>query len=81
MVPRRRRDRPAPASSVAATEPAAVAKFQAPKGTRDFYPEQMALRNWIAELWRRVAIRNGFVEFDGPTFEYLDLYKLKSGGK
>ena len=54
-------------------------KFQAPKGTRDFYPADMALRNWIMDAWRRVSIRNGFEEYDGPIFEYLDLYRAKSG--
>ncbi|MCH7814459.1 MAG: ATP phosphoribosyltransferase regulatory subunit, partial [Planctomycetes bacterium] len=56
-----------------------MAKFQAPRGTRDLYPPQMALRNWIADCWRRVSVRNGFVEYDGPTFEQLDLYRVKSG--
>ncbi|OPX22104.1 MAG: histidine--tRNA ligase [Planctomycetales bacterium 4484_123] len=54
-------------------------EFQAVKGTRDFYPEQMALRNWLTETWRRVSIRNGFVEFDAPIIEYLDLFRVKSG--
>jgi len=54
-------------------------KFQAVKGTRDFYPEQMALRNWLTEAWRRVSLRNGFVEIDGPVLEYLDLFRVKSG--
>jgi len=53
--------------------------FQAVKGTRDFYPEQMARRNWLIDAWRRVSLRNGFVEFDGPELEYLDLYRAKSG--
>jgi histidyl-tRNA synthetase len=39
----------------------------------------MALRRYIEETWRRVSLRHGFVEVDGPTFEYLDLYKVKSG--
>ena len=56
-----------------------MGKFQAPKGTRDFYPPDMALRNWIADCWRRVSLRNGFIEYDGPTFEQLDLYRVKSG--
>ncbi len=56
-----------------------MAKFQAPKGTRDFYPDQMAVRTWITDCWRRVSVRNGFVEYDGPTFEQLDLYRVKSG--
>jgi histidyl-tRNA synthetase len=53
--------------------------FQAPKGTRDFYPEDMAVRNWIMDAWRRVSLRNGFAEYDGPIFELLDLYRAKSG--
>jgi len=54
-------------------------KIQAPKGTRDFYPPQMATRNYILDAWRRVSVRHGFDQVDGPTFESLDLYKIKSG--
>ncbi len=54
-------------------------KFQAPKGTRDFYPSDMAIRRYIEDIWRKVAVRHGFQEVDGPTFESLDLYKVKSG--
>jgi len=54
-------------------------QFQPVKGTRDFYPREMALRNWIVDAWRRVSLRNGFVEFDGPVMEYLDLFRVKSG--
>jgi histidyl-tRNA synthetase len=54
-------------------------KFQAPKGTRDFYPPQMAWRNYLEDAWRRVSVRNGFEEVEGPIFEPLDLYKVKSG--
>ncbi|MGB8226269.1 MAG: histidine--tRNA ligase [Sedimentisphaerales bacterium] len=53
--------------------------IQAVKGTRDFYPEDMAKRNFIADLWKQVSLRNGFAEFDGPIFEYLKIYQLKSG--
>ncbi|MCE5327151.1 MAG: histidine--tRNA ligase [Planctomycetaceae bacterium] len=53
--------------------------FQAVKGTRDFYPEEMRLRNWIVDAWRRVSLRNGFEEYDSPIFEYLDLFTAKSG--
>ncbi len=53
--------------------------FQAVKGTRDFYPDAMRLRNWITDAWRRVSLRNGFEEFDSPIFEYLDLFAAKSG--
>ncbi|HAU36285.1 MAG TPA: histidine--tRNA ligase [Phycisphaerales bacterium] len=54
-------------------------KFQNVKGTRDFYPEDMRVRNWIADAWRRVSLRNGFEEYDAPIFEYLDLFTIKSG--
>ena len=49
------------------------------KGTRDFYPDDMRLRNWIADKWREVSLRNGFEEYDAPIFEYLDLFTIKSG--
>ena len=53
--------------------------FQAPKGTRDFYPSEMAWRNYLFDTWRKVAIRHGFEQVDGPIYESLDLYKVKSG--
>jgi histidyl-tRNA synthetase len=54
-------------------------KFQAVKGTRDFYPDAMRVRNWITDAWRRVSLRNSFEEYDSPIFEYLDLFEAKSG--
>ncbi|MEM7682027.1 MAG: histidine--tRNA ligase [Planctomycetota bacterium] len=53
--------------------------FQAPKGTRDFYPEDMARRQHLIDAWRRVSERHGFEQVDGPIFESLELYKAKSG--
>src|SRR5262245_51192494 len=53
--------------------------FQAPKGTRDFYPPDMAVRRHVESAWRSVAVNHGFEEIDGPTFEHLDLYTVKSG--
>jgi len=49
------------------------------KGTRDFYPSEMARRNWIVDGWKRVSVRNGFEEYDGPIFEYLKMFQVKSG--
>jgi len=54
-------------------------RFRPVKGTRDFYPEAMRLRNHICDAWRRVSLRNGFEEYDAPIFEYLDLFTIKSG--
>src|SRR6478672_7605175 len=48
-------------------------------GFRDFYPEQLATRNYLMSLWRDVARKYGFVEYDGPPLEPLDLYTRKSG--
>src|SRR4030043_709396 len=49
------------------------------KGTRDFYPPDMAIRNFIVDGWKKVSLRNGFEEYDGPIFEYLKMYQVKSG--
>ncbi|MDA1008005.1 MAG: histidine--tRNA ligase [Planctomycetota bacterium] len=56
-----------------------VDKIQGPKGTRDFYPSDMAVRRHIESAWRSASIRHGYDEIDGPTFEHLNLYTIKSG--
>src|SRR2546426_868121 len=48
-------------------------------GFRDFYPEDLTLRNHLFATWRSVAARYGFEECDGPPLESLDLYTQKSG--
>src|SRR5579862_3595038 len=48
-------------------------------GFRDFYPDELALRNHIFATWRGVAARYGFEEYDGPPLEPLELYTQKSG--
>jgi histidyl-tRNA synthetase len=48
-------------------------------GFRDFYPPDYAERAFIFETWRSVAQRFGFVEYDGPPLEPLELYTRKSG--
>jgi histidyl-tRNA synthetase len=48
-------------------------------GFRDFYPEELALKNHIFATWRGVATRYGFEEYDGPPLEPLELYTQKSG--
>jgi len=49
------------------------------KGTRDFYPEDMALRRWMFDIIREVSTRFGYQEYDGPCLEFLELYAAKSG--
>src|SRR5258708_30333196 len=48
-------------------------------GFRDFYPDELTLRNHIFATWRSVAARYGFEEYDGPPLEPLELYTQKSG--
>jgi histidyl-tRNA synthetase len=50
-------------------------------GFRDFYPADCAFRNAVFAAWRRVAQRYGFVEYDGPPLEELNLYTKKSGAE
>lgn len=54
-------------------------KIQAVKGTREFYPEQMALRNFIYEKVRAASQAFGYQEWDAPFIEPIDLYAAKSG--
>jgi len=50
-----------------------------PKGTRDFYPEDMRLRTWLFDHWRSVASTFGFSEYDAPVLESESLYTRKAG--
>ena len=49
------------------------------KGTRDFYPEQMALRTWLYDSLREISESFGYQEYEGPFLEMLELYAAKSG--
>src|SRR5512138_3202815 len=53
--------------------------IQSVKGTRDFYPEQMAIRVWLYETMRAVSESFGYQEYEAPMLESLDLYAAKSG--
>ena len=53
--------------------------FQGPKGTRDFFPPDLAALHRVESAWRGASINAGFDEIEGPTFEHLDLYTVKSG--
>jgi histidyl-tRNA synthetase len=56
-----------------------VSKIQSVKGTREFYPEQMALRNFIYDKVRAASRSFGYQEWDAPFIESIDLYAAKSG--
>ena len=54
-------------------------KIQTVKGVREFYPEQMALRNFIEDKVRAASQSFGYQEWDAPFIETIDLYAAKSG--
>ena len=49
------------------------------KGTRDWYPQQIRLRQHIFRTWRRVAKSYGYEAYDAPLIEPLEVYAAKSG--
>jgi histidyl-tRNA synthetase len=49
------------------------------KGTRDFYPEVMAIRTWLYNTFRQVSESFGYQEYEAPFLESIDLYAAKSG--
>lgn len=49
------------------------------KGTRDFYPEDMRVRNYIFTTWRRVVEGFGYEAYDAPLLEPLEIYAAKTG--
>ncbi|MDP4583229.1 MAG: histidine--tRNA ligase [Verrucomicrobiales bacterium] len=56
-------------------------RFQTLPGFRDFFPDECAARNHVFEIWRKVARRYGFVEYEGPILEPTALYQRKSGAE
>lgn len=49
------------------------------KGTRDYYPEDKRIQNYIFSVWRKVSESFGYEEYGAPTLEPLDVYAAKSG--
>ncbi len=49
------------------------------KGTREFYPVDMAVRQWLYRKIQQVSELFGYQEYDGPFLEKIDLYAAKSG--
>lgn len=52
---------------------------QGVRGTRDFYPEDMRLRNWLFDNFADAALLHGFDEYDAPVLEHEELYTRKQG--
>ncbi|MGI6258677.1 MAG: histidine--tRNA ligase [Anaerolineaceae bacterium] len=49
------------------------------KGTRDFYPDEMARRMWLVDKLRQASEAFGYQQYEGPCLETIDLYAAKSG--
>lgn len=49
------------------------------KGTSDWYPKDMFLRNYLFDIWTQTAKRYGYEEYDSAQLEEASLYKVKSG--
>ncbi|MBT7811091.1 MAG: histidine--tRNA ligase [SAR324 cluster bacterium] len=56
-----------------------MTNLQPVKGTRDFFPDEMRLRNWLFEVWRNVSVQAGFEEYDTCVLEHEELYIRKAG--
>ena len=54
-------------------------KPKVPKGTRDYLPEQMSIRDEAFTIIRRVFKRHGAVEIDTPVFELKETLTGKYG--
>jgi histidyl-tRNA synthetase len=56
-----------------------VTDLAPPRGTRDFYPDDLRLRSWLFERFRGTALAFGFEEVDAPMVEHAELYMRKAG--
>jgi histidyl-tRNA synthetase len=59
-------------------EPSAFS-LEPPRGMRDFYPSDMAVRNAIFDAWTKAARAFGFQHYDACVVESLALLKRKGG--
>ncbi len=48
------------------------------KGTRDFYPEDKRLQDYMFGVMRKTVKSYGYEEYDAPIVEPLDLYRSKT---
>ncbi|HUP56605.1 MAG TPA: histidine--tRNA ligase [Bdellovibrionota bacterium] len=49
------------------------------KGTRDFYPADQRIQQWMFSKLREVTESYGYQEYDGPMLEPFELYAAKTG--
>lgn len=58
---------------------AAKVSIPAVKGMREFYPEDLAVRNYLYQQVRQAASLFGYQEWESPYVETIALYAAKSG--
>lgn len=49
------------------------------KGTRDYYPADKRVQNYIFASWKHMAQSFGYEEYGAPLLEPLEMYTAKSG--
>ncbi len=49
------------------------------KGTRDYYPAEKRIQNYIFSVWSQTAKKFGYEEYGAPLLEPLEVYTAKSG--
>ncbi|MCB9060248.1 MAG: histidine--tRNA ligase [Halobacteriovoraceae bacterium] len=49
------------------------------KGTRDFFPKEKRIQDYIFNIMKSVAHSFAYEHYDGPLLEEVELYKAKSG--
>ena len=59
--------------------PMSTLSSQPYKGTRDYYPREKRVQNYIFDTWKRVARSFGYEEYGAPMLEPLEVYAAKSG--
>lgn len=52
---------------------------QSYKGTRDYYPEDKRLQNYLFNTWRKVVEGFGYEEYGTPLLEPIEIFAAKSG--
>lgn len=53
--------------------------FQNVKGTTDFYPEDLRIRQHVFDRWKTIAKRYDFQEVESPVMESIELLTKKEG--
>jgi len=56
-----------------------MADYSAPKGMRDFLPDEAAKREWAVDVIKRTYRKFGFVPMDTPALETVEVLERKCG--